>query len=254
MLNRLRVLLGFAFVAGGTLGTTPTPVAAHRGPRASATLLPPPGTASRPRRSPVALPHDDALPAAGGDASGATRAGVEAGVRRLVAEQLGVDVEQLVPEVSLPDELAVDSLELLELAAVVEGQFAIALPTSGLERVRTFRDLVDLVMASGAAGHPAEPPTPSVPVRVRFVSPRDRAAGLERVGALTPYAMELILDDATRAGRRGPLEVTISGPTDDTEFAAILQQLGELGRRGIPVLVHRDGDHATLHVATENAG
>src|SRR5262249_19768041 len=40
---------------------------------------------------------------------------VELRIRRLVVEQLGVDAEELVPEVSLTDELAADSLDLAEL-------------------------------------------------------------------------------------------------------------------------------------------
>ena len=40
---------------------------------------------------------------------------VEPRVRRVVAEQLGVNVEELTPEVSLTDDLAADSLDLLEL-------------------------------------------------------------------------------------------------------------------------------------------
>src|SRR5262245_19304675 len=50
-------------------------------------------------------------------------AGVEPRVRWLVAEQLGVGVDELAPEVSLTDDLAADSLDLAELVVVVEVEF-----------------------------------------------------------------------------------------------------------------------------------
>ncbi len=76
------------------------------------------------------------------------RAAVQSRVQELVAEQLGVDVETVVPRVSLTDDLAADSLDLLELALVLESQFAIALPRPAVEQVRSIGDLVDAVMAS----------------------------------------------------------------------------------------------------------
>src|SRR5689334_21489010 len=67
---------------------------------------------------------------------------VEPHVRRLVAERLGVGVEELLSEVSLRDDLAADSLDLVELALALDGEFAIAVPERILDEVRTFGDLV----------------------------------------------------------------------------------------------------------------
>ena len=53
---------------------------------------------------------------------------VEPHVRRLVVDHLGVGVEELVPEVSLRDDLAADSLDLVELALALEGRFGIGVP------------------------------------------------------------------------------------------------------------------------------
>ncbi len=49
-------------------------------------------------------------------------------VRRLVAHCLGVGVGQLAPEVSLTDDLAADSLDLVELAITLEAEFGIVVP------------------------------------------------------------------------------------------------------------------------------
>src|SRR5439155_1316513 len=149
---------------------------------------------------------------------GTLRAAVEARVRQLVAEQLGVAVEELGPEVSLTDDLAADSLDLLELALVLESEFAIALPQRTVDELRTCRDLVDAVMVSSNGRQRRERLT-SRPLLVmaRVVPARDQTAGLERVGELTPYAMEAIAEDAARAGRGARLEVTVSATADDVD-------------------------------------
>src|SRR5262249_27771838 len=64
--------------------------------------------------------HDDGSrdrhpPCSLGSMSFATAA-IEPCVRRLVADRLGVSPEDLIPEASLADELAVDSLDVLEIA------------------------------------------------------------------------------------------------------------------------------------------
>lgn len=70
---------------------------------------------------------------------------VEPHVRRLVAEQLAVGIEELVFDVSLRDDLAADSLDLVALALAVEGEFAVVVPDRILDEVRTFGDLVRAV-------------------------------------------------------------------------------------------------------------
>src|SRR5881396_1540356 len=67
---------------------------------------------------------------------------VEPHVRRLVVEHLGVGVEELVADVSLRDDLAADSLDLVELSMALEGEFAIVVPERILDEVRTYGDLI----------------------------------------------------------------------------------------------------------------
>src|SRR5205823_14836013 len=49
---------------------------------------------------------------------------VEPSVRALIADHLGVGVEELVPGVYLRDDLAADSLDLVELTMTLEAEFA----------------------------------------------------------------------------------------------------------------------------------
>ena len=67
---------------------------------------------------------------------------MEPAVRRLVADHLGVGLEVLVSNVSLREDLAADSLDLVDLAMRIEAEFAIAVPDRVLDRVRTYGDLV----------------------------------------------------------------------------------------------------------------
>ena len=72
---------------------------------------------------------------------------VEPRVRRLVADHLGVGTEELTRDVSLADELAVDSLDLVELALALETEFGISVSEATLDDVRTYGELADAVCA-----------------------------------------------------------------------------------------------------------
>src|SRR3989442_4898857 len=67
---------------------------------------------------------------------------VEPRVRRVVADSLVVTLEDLTAEVSLADDLAADSLDVLELALVLEEEFGFPLPERALSDVRSYGDLV----------------------------------------------------------------------------------------------------------------
>src|SRR5262249_40624974 len=162
MLRRMRVALGFVLMTIGALGTVVgTARASQRaGARSDRPLAD--RSDSRPisRRLPSSRPsrvdgaREQERPIWGGDGpqtaggpgirgQGGLRAAVESRMQQLVAEQLGVDLGQLAPEVSLTDDLAADSLDLLELALVLESEFTITLPQRRIGQIRTYRDLVD---------------------------------------------------------------------------------------------------------------
>src|SRR2546428_2104470 len=104
---------------------------------------------------------------------------VEPRVRRVVAEQLGVSTEELTPDVSLIDDLAADSLDLLELTLALEAEFGIVISESTLERVRTYRDLRATVHALLPQRHAAGVRAGRTPLEGRpgGVSSRGAAAG-----------------------------------------------------------------------------
>lgn len=162
---------------------------------------------------------------------------VEPRVRRLVAEHLGVDLDELAPDVSLTDDLAADSLDLLELALVLEGQFGIVIPETLIDDLHRYGDLVDVVQALYAQQQvPAAGETPVVWARVVPVG----GAILERAGQLTPYTAETIADDALHAGPGARLEMCVATDTTDVVLARLEDDFAWLERRGVQVSVRRD--------------
>jgi acyl carrier protein len=72
-------------------------------------------------------------------------------LNRLLRERLGRG-ERLRPETELAADLALDSIEQLELVVELENHFAIALDTEGDEPIRTIGELVaQIERALGAA-------------------------------------------------------------------------------------------------------
>src|SRR5262245_1386608 len=165
---------------------------------------------------------------------------VEPRVRRVVAEFLGVDVVDLGPEVSLTDDLAADSLDLLELALALEGRFGIVIPEAVIDGMHRYGDLVELVEALTSEQQvPAEDEAPLVWARV-VPATEHGATILERAGTLTPYAAEDIADDALHAGPGAHLEMCVSTHTSDIALARLEGDFAWLERRGIRVSVRRD--------------
>jgi acyl carrier protein len=62
-------------------------------------------------------------------------------VRTIVAEQLGVDVAEIVPESNIQEDLGADSLDLVELVMVLEDEFDIEVPDEAAEVIHTVADV-----------------------------------------------------------------------------------------------------------------
>jgi acyl carrier protein len=170
---------------------------------------------------------------------------VEPRVRGLVADHLGVGTEDLSSDVSLVDDLAADSLDIVDLALAIENQFGVVVPETALDTVRTYGDLVELVYVQlrgrREAERRAEALATPVMVWARVVPARGTTHGdLQRAGFLTPYVAEEIAEDALRAGPGARLEVAAAPTTSDTRLASLGAQFAWLGKRGIQVSVRRD--------------
>ena len=58
-------------------------------------------------------------------------------VLSIIAEQLGVKVEEVVDQASFTDDLGADSLDTVELVMALEEEFGIEIPDEDAEKMRT---------------------------------------------------------------------------------------------------------------------
>jgi acyl carrier protein len=168
---------------------------------------------------------------------------IEPRVRHLVADTLGVGVDQLSPDVSLVDDLAADSLDLTELAVRLEAEFGITVPDRVVDGLRTYGDFLEMALAAmrGGCAHPQAAPELPVAVRTRLVSARGE---IVRAELLTPYAAESLIDEALRAGRGARLEITVGPDAGDRAIATLREQLAWLTERGVALGIGRQADEA----------
>src|SRR5262245_23777540 len=76
--------------------------------------------------------------------------------------------------------------------------------------------------------------------RIRFTPAGDaQTAWVARAETLTPYDLEVLLDDVRRAGAGARLDLELPADTDDAGVAATRGRLGPLVARGVDVSVRR---------------
>lgn len=70
---------------------------------------------------------------------------MEKQVREIIADELCVDIEQVVPDAKLVDDLGADSLDQIEVIMRLEEYFEIEMPDEDTEPIATVADVVTLV-------------------------------------------------------------------------------------------------------------
>ena len=70
---------------------------------------------------------------------------VEERVKKIIAEKLSVDLEEVVPEASFVDDLGADSLDLVELIMSMEEEFDTDISDEDAEQLTTVKDAIDYV-------------------------------------------------------------------------------------------------------------
>ncbi len=66
-------------------------------------------------------------------------------VKQIVAEQLGVDADQVTNEASFMDDLGADSLDTVELVMALEEEFDIEISDEDAEKIQTVQDAIDYI-------------------------------------------------------------------------------------------------------------
>lgn len=69
-------------------------------------------------------------------------------VRKIVAEQLGVNEADIKNESSFVDDLGADSLDTVELVMAFEEEFGIEIPDDAAETIQTFGDAVKFISSA----------------------------------------------------------------------------------------------------------
>jgi acyl carrier protein len=70
---------------------------------------------------------------------------VEDKVKKMIAEKLSVDLEEVVPEASFVDDLGADSLDLVELIMSMEEEFDIEISDEDAEQLVIVKDAINYI-------------------------------------------------------------------------------------------------------------
>ncbi len=66
-------------------------------------------------------------------------------ITKIVAEQLGVEEDQVTAEASFMDDLGADSLDTVELVMALEEEFDIEISDEDAEKIQTVKNAIDYV-------------------------------------------------------------------------------------------------------------
>jgi len=72
---------------------------------------------------------------------------VEQRIKKIVAEQLGVNETEVKNESSFVDDLGADSLDTVELVMALEEEFECEIPDEQAEKIHTVQQAIDFVTA-----------------------------------------------------------------------------------------------------------
>jgi acyl carrier protein len=76
---------------------------------------------------------------------GIAMATVEERVKKIIAEQLGVEEDEVTPEASFVEDLGADSLDTVELVMALEEEFEIEIPDEDAEKILTVGKAMDYI-------------------------------------------------------------------------------------------------------------
>ena len=63
-------------------------------------------------------------------------------IKSIIAEQLGVKVEEVTPQASFIDDLGADSLDTVELIMALEEEFSVEIPDEDAEKMTSVGDAI----------------------------------------------------------------------------------------------------------------
>ncbi|WP_342382028.1 acyl carrier protein [Myxococcus stipitatus] len=70
---------------------------------------------------------------------------IEAKVKSIIADQLGVGDDEIKPESSFIEDLGADSLDIVELVMAMEEEFEVEIPDEEAENIKTVGDAINYI-------------------------------------------------------------------------------------------------------------
>ena len=64
-------------------------------------------------------------------------------IKEIVADQLGIDEDDIKLESNFKEDLEADSLDLFELVMALEEEYGVEIPSEDLEKIATVTDIID---------------------------------------------------------------------------------------------------------------
>ena len=74
-----------------------------------------------------------------------TREEIKTQVNSLLAEEFAIEESEFLPEASLKETLGLDSINLVDLIALVQSTYKITIPVADLPKIQTFDNLYDYI-------------------------------------------------------------------------------------------------------------
>ena len=68
-------------------------------------------------------------------------------IKSIVADQLGVDEDQVTEDASFIDDLGADSLDTVELIMAFEEEFDVEIPDEDAQKIKTVKDVMEYIEA-----------------------------------------------------------------------------------------------------------
>jgi acyl carrier protein len=72
-------------------------------------------------------------------------ADIEARVKDIIINELGVEAEKVTPDASFVEDLGADSLDTVELVMAFEEEFGIEIPDEDAEKMQTVGDAIEYI-------------------------------------------------------------------------------------------------------------
>ena len=66
-------------------------------------------------------------------------------VKSIIAEQLGVSLEEVQPSASFIEDLGADSLDIVELIMALEEEYDIEIPDEDAEKIQSVQDVISYI-------------------------------------------------------------------------------------------------------------